>query len=147
MIGAHALILAALQAMGGRQRLLAVHSVNLTAVGTRQMVEQSERPTGPYFIDQFTLTQSVDLQREALRARRQDWGYAGPSWWLNQREPLSTDVLADGGIAGSYDGKSWSYAGRSPVQFAEERIAFGPERVLDRKSTRLNSSHVAISYA
>jgi len=57
-------------------------------------------------------------------------GIRGPSWWLNQREPLSTDVLADGGIAGSYDGKSWSYAGRSPVQFAEERIAFGPERVL-----------------
>ena len=57
-------------AMGGSDKLLAVHSVADTFVGTRAMVEQSERPTGPYFVDHLRTTESADLDA-APRSRGQ----------------------------------------------------------------------------
>ena len=66
----------------------------------------------------------------AFARSSEDSGYAGPAWWLTQTKPYASDVLVDRGIAGVYDGKTWSYAGGSPVQFAQERAIFGPERVL-----------------
>src|SRR5580692_732133 len=119
---------AAFEAMGGRVRLLGIHSVSDTAVGTRAMVEQSERPTGPYFVDHFRATESLDLERERVRTQSQDWGYAGPQWWLTQTKPSDGTLLVDGGISGIQSGTTWQYAGGYPVQFAQERVAFGPER-------------------
>jgi hypothetical protein len=127
---AHAILAAAMTAMGGSDKLLAVHSVADTFVGTRAMVEQSERPTGPYFVDHLRTNESADLDAGRVREVSEDSGYAGPAWWLTQTKPYASDVLVDRGIAGVYDGKTWSYAGGSPVQFAQERTIFGPERVL-----------------
>jgi hypothetical protein len=127
---AHTILAAAIAAMGGSDRLLAIHSVTDTFVGTRAMVEQSERPTGPYYVDHYRTTESVDLANVRVRTKSEDAGYAGPAWWLTQSKPYPSDVLVDGGVSGIYDGKAWSYAGGSPIQFAQERVAFGPERVL-----------------
>lgn len=130
MSDAHALVLAAIAAMGGRDRLQSVHSVKATIVGTRAMVEQSERPTGPYFADHFHLDESVDFDSGSVREAREDWAYAGPTWWTNQTSPYATQIVVDSGVGAFYDKSGWTYAGGSPVQFARERIAFGPERVL-----------------
>jgi hypothetical protein len=127
---AHAILAAAISAMGGSDKLLAVHSVADTFVGTRAMVEQSERPTGPYFVDHLRTTESVDLDGARVRDASEDWGYAGPAWWLTQSKGYASDVLVDHGVAAIYDGKTWNYAGGSPIQFAQERALFGPERVL-----------------
>jgi glyoxylase-like metal-dependent hydrolase (beta-lactamase superfamily II) len=130
MLGAHALLLAAFQAMGGRDRLERIHAVTDTAVGTRAMVEQSERPAGPYFVDHYRFTESIDLDGGEVRTERQDWGYAGPQWWLEQSNPSGTLTVVDRAVAGRYVGETWNYAGGSPVQLAQERVALGPERVL-----------------
>jgi hypothetical protein len=127
---AHAILAAALTAMGGGDKLQGLHTVSDTFVGTRAMVEQSERPTGPYFVDHYRTIESVDLDTVRVRTQSEDAGYAGPTWWLTQLRPYPSDVLVNGDVAGAYDGKAWSYAGGSPVQFARERAAFGPERVL-----------------
>jgi hypothetical protein len=127
---AHAILAAAMAAMGGSDKLLAVHTVAETFVGTRAMVEQSERPTGPYYVDHLRTNESVDLDGARVRDASEDSGYAGPTWWLTQSKPYASDILVDRGIAGIYDGKAWSYAGGSPLQFAQERTLFGPERVL-----------------
>jgi hypothetical protein len=127
---AHAVIAASLEAMGGKSNLLAIRNVVVTAVGTRAMVEQSERPTGPYFVDHYRYTEIVDLGDLRVRTERSDWGYAGPQWWLSQINPLERTVLVDGGVAADRDGDAWQYMGGAPVQFAQERDALGPERVL-----------------
>jgi hypothetical protein len=127
---AQAVLSAAFEAMGGRATLLGIHTVSDTAVGTRAMVEQSERPTGPYFVDHFRATESLDLEQVRVRTQSQDWGYAGPQWWLTQTKPSDGTVLVDGGISAFQSGTAWQYAGGYPVQFAQERITFGPERVL-----------------
>src|SRR5580698_8967312 len=84
---ARTIVNAAFEAMGGRKRLVGIHTVSDTAVGTRAMVEQSERPTGPYFVDHFRAAESLDLERVRVRTQSQDWGYAGPQWWLTQTKP------------------------------------------------------------
>jgi hypothetical protein len=127
---AQAILDSAFTAMGGRAPLLNVRSVADTAVGTRAMVEQSERPTGPYFVDHYRFTESLNLDDARVRTQEQDWGYAGPQWWLTQTKPGEQTMLVDGGVAGYQDGTAWRYAGGSPLQFAQERVAFGPERVL-----------------
>ena len=98
---ANAIVMASLDAMGGKSKLLAVRSAVVTAVGTRAMVEQSERPTGPYFIDHYRYTESVDLSDVRVRTERSDWGYAGPQWWLAQINPLENTVLVDRGVSAS----------------------------------------------
>jgi hypothetical protein len=127
---AHAVLAAAIAAMGGAQRLEAIHTVADTYVGTRAMVEQSERPTGPYFVDHIRAAESVDLDGVRVRTKSEDSGYAGATWWLTQKAPYASDLLVDRDVAGSFDGKTWTFAGSSPVQFAHERAVFGPERVL-----------------
>src|SRR5271154_180024 len=101
---AHAILAAAMTAMGGSDKLLALHSVSDTFVGTRAMVEQSERPTGPYFVDHLRKTERVDLDGARVRDASEDSGYAGPDWWLTQSKPYASDVLVDRGVAGIYDG-------------------------------------------
>ncbi|MBV8435309.1 MAG: hypothetical protein JO029_13610 [Candidatus Eremiobacteraeota bacterium] len=130
MSDAHAAILAALAAMGGRERLENIHSVSATIVGTRTMVEQSERPTGPYFRDDFHLRESVDFDNGGVREAREDSAYAGDLWWTDQTEPYATQLVVRDGVAAYARGSDWQYAGGSPLAFARERTTFGPERVL-----------------
>jgi len=127
---AQAILAAAFDAMGGRQALSRIHTVADTAVGTRAMVEQSERPSGPYYVDHYRVTEQLDLDAVRVRTQQDDWGYSGPVWWLTQSKPSDQTMLVDGGVAGVQNGSEWQYAGGSPIQFAQERVALGPERVL-----------------
>src|SRR5699024_11567955 len=53
-------------------------------------------------------------------------------------EPVDTLFVAVSGV---------SVTGLTPVVIGETFTTFGQAVILDRKSTRLNSSHVSISYA
>src|SRR5512146_1632764 len=68
---------AALNAMGGAARLEAIHAIDYTADGVRQVTEQSVRPTTPYFIEHFRLHETRDLQTH--RTRREN---THETWWL-----------------------------------------------------------------
>jgi hypothetical protein len=127
---AQVILAAAFDAMGGRQALSHIHTVADTAVGTHAMVEQSERPSGPYYVDHYRFVEQLDLDAMRVRTQQDDWGYSGPVWWLAQSKPSTQTMLVDGGVAGVQSGSDWQYAGGSPIQFAQERVALGPERVL-----------------
>ena len=64
---ARALVSDAALAMGGEERLRGLHSLEIKGIGHRYMLEQSERPEGPWLIDYFQIVEQRDLARERIR--------------------------------------------------------------------------------
>ncbi len=126
---ARAYLSSALQAMGGEAKLRAMRGIEYTVVGDRTMIEQSERPEGPYYRDLIEQHVIHDFahHRGLLAgfhaAHSQDY-----TWWRDQTYPpaMSTFVYNDDVAARLTDGK-FSYAGGSPDP---EQEAFEPERLL-----------------
>ncbi|HJT17700.1 MAG TPA: hypothetical protein VJ853_09940, partial [Thermoanaerobaculia bacterium] len=54
-----------LDAVGGEQRLRAIHSIEIKGIGHRFGLEQSERPEGPWLL----LYEQIDLSRDFDRQR------------------------------------------------------------------------------
>ncbi len=52
----------ALTAMGGEQRIRDLKAIHFTAVGHRNLLEQSERPEGPYIVDYAHIDEWRDLE-------------------------------------------------------------------------------------
>lgn len=125
----YAVLAQAIQAMGGETRLRAIHAIEYTAVGERQMVEQSERPSGPYFLDHYRVHEVRDLDGDRMRIESTHEGYAADHWWTT--EVPGTSVLVINGEAAALvnDGK-FQYAGGAGVSQNDDQAAFGPERVL-----------------
>lgn len=115
------LVGAAVRAMGGEVMLRGLELVRLEILGHRLLVEQSERPEGPY-IPSYTEAQvTLDLGRGRLATTR------------TVRTPgqafESGLVVADGTAAGTFGERT--FPGR-PIQLADarRRLELGPERVL-----------------
>ena len=128
--GARAQIAASMEAMGGESKLNGIATLEYRAVGTRMMVEQSERPSGPYFIDHFRLHEIRDLKRHRTRIEQSSEAYAADKWWLQQTEPQTSTTVLDDDVAARTDGKTFSFGGGYLVQANQEQFAFAPERVL-----------------
>jgi hypothetical protein len=127
---ARSYLASSMAAMGSEEKLAGITAIEYRAVGTRMMVEQSERPTGPYFIDHFQLHEIRDLQRERARIEQSHEAYAADKWWLQQTDPsTSTTVLNDDVTANLSEGK-YAFGGGFLVQQNQEQFAFAPERVL-----------------
>lgn len=126
---AHAMLSAAISAMGGRDRLQSIHAIDYTAVGERSMVEQSERPTGPYFVDHYKVHVVRDLDEARERMESVDEAYAADHWWTSE-VPSSGTVVVNGSTSAVVNDGEWSYGGRNVVQDAQEGQALSPERVL-----------------
>ncbi|GEM_PF-301207 len=131
---AHREVKAAIAAMGGEQTLRSVHSLAFSAVGHRNMLEQSLRPDGPWWQDYFQLDEIRDFDHDSERLTQQHRGYSSPHWWLKDAPwdgapDYPVTVVADGAVAQVADGK-YSPASYSRLQDADEDFAFGPLRVL-----------------
>ena len=94
-----ALVRTAIDRMGGEPLLRGIRSVRFTSAGYRNMLEQSERPEGPWI-------PSIELTTE-------EWDLAGGRWnavtdtragefTFSQRQ-----VVADGAAGRAFDGR-WS---------------------------------------
>jgi hypothetical protein len=57
----------ALDAMGGEQKLRNLETVRFKAIGHRNMLEQSERPEGPYFVEYEEISEARDFKTNSLR--------------------------------------------------------------------------------
>jgi hypothetical protein len=121
---------AAMTAMGGEERLRAIKAVSFSAVGERQMVEQSERPSGPYFIDHFRITEMRDFAGRRARIESTHQGYAADHWWTGD-QPASSAVVLNGetSAVAKKDG-TFQYAGGYQVENNDDRFAFEPDQVL-----------------
>ncbi len=128
--GPHAVLDRAFEAMGGRDRLQAISSVEYTAVGERDMVEQPERPSGPYFIDHFRVHEIRDLRERRTRIEQTDEAYAADQWWLQQptQQPQVTIINNDVAAVPAKDG--FAFGGAFLTQQNDEQLAFAPERLL-----------------
>ncbi len=119
----------AMQAMGGGQRLQALTSISYTAVGERQMVEQSERPEGPYYLDHFTISEVRDISARETRIARTDEAYAADHWWSTEKPGRTVTIVHRNGSAIETP-HGLTFSGRYMVQDDQEQAAFAPERLL-----------------
>jgi hypothetical protein len=129
LLSAQAVLHASIDAMGGEARLRAIHAIEYTAVGERQMVEQSERPSGPYFLDHYKLHTIRDIDGDRSWTASTHEAYAADHWW-NSEEPGSSTLVVNGQVAALVAGGKFQYAGGAGVSQNEDLLAFAPERLL-----------------
>jgi hypothetical protein len=129
LLSAHAIVNAAINAMGGTARLQSIHAIEYTAVGERQMVEQSERPTGPYFIDHYKVHTIRDIDGDRTRTESTHEAYAADHWWTSE-EPGSSTLVVNGEVAATVASGKFHYAGGAGVSQNDDLLAFAPERLL-----------------
>jgi hypothetical protein len=121
----------ALRQMGGEDKLKALHGVRFHGRGYRNMLEQSERPEGPYIVEYQDVSQWRDLDH----AR---WKQETELSWEIQPSVKLTVVSSDGAAFQDFGGQSFP-ASAALLQQAEEELELGPERVL---LTALNAADV-----
>jgi hypothetical protein len=119
----------AMAAMGGEARLRAITALSYSAVGERQMAEQSERPTGPYFLDHFKVAEVRDIAHLRTRIETTDQAYAADHWWTKD-EPATTVQVLNGETSTIVGDGKFQYAGGYGVADNDDQYAFAPERVL-----------------
>jgi hypothetical protein len=87
-----AVVRAGLEAMGGEARLRAIPAVRLAGIGHRNMLEQSERPEGPWIVSYEQVDELRDLAKGRVRQHFQSRDYNALDWngW--------TRILSDGGV-------------------------------------------------
>ena len=116
-----ALVRTAIDRMGGEPLLRGIRSVRFTSAGYRNMLEQSERPEGPWI-------PSIELTTE-------DWDLAGGRWnavtdtragefTFTQRQ-----VVADAAAGRAFDGR-WAPGQPALIVSIEQRFAWSPFRAL-----------------
>lgn len=112
----------ALDAQGGEEKLRSLRSVSFQSTGYRNMIEQSERPEGPYFVSFFDTTEQHDHADGAMR-RQSDINPPGGQHY-------STALLVADNIAMQSVGARQVPGSTRDVQAAKEELALSPERVL-----------------
>jgi hypothetical protein len=123
---AHDLVAGGIAAQGGRERLQAIRAVQLETTGYRNMLEQSERPTGPY-IPQFQT--SAEIRDHEHGDFRETSSFAIYDNGEGAEQGNSTIVVADG-VAMRRTGTNNAPADAVQVRLAAERLALSPERLL-----------------
>ncbi len=112
----------AVAAQGGEQRLRALRSVQWEAVGTRNELEESERPEGPYVTEFDTLSEVHDLSGRRYRSVTEASVY--PVF------QFSTGNVADGDVAMRLASKNQTPGTPQQLSLIREREALSPERLL-----------------
>ena len=119
---ATALIRQALAAQGGELRLRALKSIQWEASGYRNMVEQSERPNGPYLTEFDTVSEVHDFAGGRYRRKVDGTVFPfGPFW---------SGIVVDRTAAMRVGANGQAAATPQQAQLARERLALSPERLL-----------------
>lgn len=119
---------ASLTAMGGEEKVRALKTLHFEASLIRNELEESERPEGPYILENDQVEEWRDLEQKA-------WKNTNKLHGAMQPEFLITSVVSNGAASLAYDGQARPASGQQ-LQLADEALALGPERVL---LTALNS--------
>ncbi len=111
-----------LAAMGGEEKVRALNSLHFQATVERNMLEQSERPEGPYILANHQVEEWRDLAHG-------NWKQVARIRVAMLPEFVSTLVVADGAATRSFNAREVPASG-GELQTAGEALALGPERVL-----------------
>ncbi len=113
---------AGLAAMGGEEKIRTLSALRLETVGQRNMLEQSERPEGPYIVE---------------NSRGEEWReFSGNNWKRIEklRAAIQPEFTVTAVVAG--DAASIAYGdkpapgSKQQLQNAAEALALSPERVM-----------------
>ncbi len=120
---AKSLVQSAIDAMGGEEALRAIKSVQIDGIGHENMLEQSERPTGPWLINYMEISELRDIEGNRLRRTTKTHNIQSNGW-----SSLNT-VIAGGVAAVERNGRFFPFLHRE-AQEADERLALAPDRAL-----------------
>jgi len=116
------LIIRAIQAMGGDEKLRAVNSLTIEGIGHEYAVEQSERPEGPYIVAYEQMIETRDLAANRLRRTIEMRQLQTPQWF-------GINLIVANGIAVYERNGRFIPRGVSEVREAEITLALAPERL------------------
>ncbi|HEY7546120.1 MAG TPA: hypothetical protein VID27_14610, partial [Blastocatellia bacterium] len=120
---AKAMVQSAIDAMGGEAALGAIKSVQMDGIGHENLLEQSERPAGPWLVNYVEISELRDVEANRLRRATKSNNFQSDGW-------SSLNVVVAGGVAAvERNGRFFPFLHRE-AQEAEERIVLAPERVL-----------------
>ena len=135
---AQELVKRAAEAMGGLEKLQNIKSLQFKANDHQFMLEESERPAGPWLVIYDQINETRDLETGSVRRE------------TITRSPVAVDttlttIIADG-VAAAKSGDAFRPVSMSEVEETEESIALSPERVLltalAAKGLRLENSEI-----
>jgi len=112
----------AVQQMGGEAALRGLKTVRFEALGHRELLEQSERPEGPYIVEYDRVTELRDLEHGR-------WKQVSVNHVAFQPEFTTTTVTADGAARYSFDNNA-GLGSPHDLQSSAETLELGPERLL-----------------
>jgi hypothetical protein len=108
--------------MGGEKKIRDLSGLRLEAMAQRNMLEQSERPEGPYIVESEKIEESLDFAQG-------NWKRTTKALVAIQPEFTMTEVVAGDTAALSFDGNAVPASGEQ-LQHAREALALSPARVL-----------------
>ena len=116
------LLHSALAAMGGEEKVRNIRSVHFEASVVRNELEESERPEGPYILENDQVEEWRDLAHGSWKITTKIHGPFQPEF-------VTTAIVSEGAAARSFDGQPVPASGEQ-LQQAEEELALSPERML-----------------
>jgi len=119
---ARELMLKAIQAMGGEDKLRGIATLTLDGIGHEYAVEQSERPEGPYVVAYQQITETRDFELNRLRRSMQMRQVQAPQWF-------GMNLIVADKVAVSERNGRYIPRGTSEVSEGEMTLALGPERL------------------
>ena len=111
----------AVQRMGGVERLRSLSTLRMETVGYRNLLEQSERPEGPWI-------PQIERTTEVWDAKSQSWSVSSENAIAD--EHFNVLSVVSGGAAGRKFGDAWQPGLASQVAEAEETMGLSPHRAL-----------------
>jgi glyoxylase-like metal-dependent hydrolase (beta-lactamase superfamily II) len=115
------LLHSALAAMGGEQKIRDLKTIHFTSIGHRNLLEQSERPEGPYIVEYEEIDEWRDLEHGSRRQQTHS---------RNVLEESELTVIVSEQVAAQKAGERESPGSDELLQTANDALALGPERVL-----------------
>ena len=123
--GARAVVLRAIDALGGEAALKSIKTLNIDAMGHDYFIEQSERPEGPFIVRYTQTVEKRDVAVGRSRIETQQRFTQVPAW-----TGAGTSVIVDGETAAMNRAERYAPATRDSYEEGRERIELAPERLL-----------------
>lgn len=123
-LDARAIVRAAVEAMGGEANLRNLRTISYEGIRHSNMLEQSERPSGPWLVVYSQLRELRDLVNGSVRQVSSSRGILFPDW-----TPERTTVVSSGVAALESNGR-WFPGPAFQAQDTEESLMLAPERSL-----------------
>src|SRR6185312_10187221 len=112
----------AVEEMGGVSRLEAVKTARVEYWGHRYLLEESERPDGPWIVAYEKANELRDYQRGVLHEDEEQWG-------LGLEEGVKSSMTVADGVAQTTTGDQPRPLSMEQVVDAQEELDFSPNRL------------------